>query len=94
MTCPTEPDFAMIYLTLRVLFWDLTIAVGDVVTDLVQGVALLTSEGTAVYGIITLAICWLPGFPAAIHLVSMYRNKLEWRKTLLFAFLLGTDMQL
>lgn len=71
------------------LFWDLVIVGGDVVTDILQGVALLTTDGMATYGIITLAICWLPGFPAAIHLLSMYRNKLEWEKTLLYAVLLG-----
>ena len=40
------------------------------------------------FGIITLAINWLPGFTAAIHLLSMYRNQLHWRKTLIYAVLL------
>ena len=37
------------------------------------------------YGIATIAINWLPGFAAAIHIVSMYRTQLPARKTLLYA---------
>ena len=45
----------------------------------------------ATYGAVTLAICWLPGLPAAVHLLSMYRNRLQWSRTLLYALLLSKD---
>ncbi len=76
------------FLTLKVLFWDLVICIGDLVSDLAQGIALLTTEDRAVYGIITIGINWVPGAAASIHLLSMYRHELPWQKTLLYAALL------
>ena len=58
---------------------------------LYQGAQLLGTEGMATYGAVTLAICWIPGLPAAVHLLSMYRNRLEWSRTLLYALLLSKD---
>ena len=48
----------------------------------------------ATYGAVTLAICWVPGLPAAVHLLSMYRNRLEWSRTLLYALSLSKDSKL
>ena len=56
---------------------------------LYQGAQLLGTEGMATYGAVTLAICWIPGLPAAVHLLSMYRNRLRWSTTLLYALLLS-----
>ena len=33
----------------------------------------------------------LPGLPAAVHLLSMYRNRLRWSRTLLYALLLSIN---
>ena len=61
---------------------------------LYQGAQLLGTEGMATYGAVTLAICWIPGLPAAVHLLSMYRNRLEWSRTLLYALSLSKDSKL
>ena len=76
------------YLTIKVLFWDIGIALGDTITDFCQAIALMSNEGKEIYGIITLAINWVPGIPAAVHLMSMYREQLPWQKTVLYATLL------
>ena len=51
------------FLTLKVLFWDIGITVGDTITDYCQGVALLLTPDLWIYGVITLALNWLPGIP-------------------------------
>ena len=48
---------------------------------------MFMTEGKEIYGIITLSINWIPGIVAAIHLLSMYRNRLPWHRVLLFALL-------
>ena len=76
--CLQDPDTGPVpalfsYLTIKVLFWDIGVSLGDTITDFCQGLALLFTPGKEVYGIITLAINWVPGIPAAVHLFSMYR---------------------
>ena len=51
-----------------------------------QGVELLLNEEIPnVYGIITIAINWLPGVVAATHMISTYRTKLPARNTVSIA---------
>jgi hypothetical protein len=74
------------------LFWDILISFLDTVSDFAQGVVLFSMPEKRLFGIVTLAINWIPGIPAAIHLVSMYRMQFPWYSTLLYAFLLiGND---
>lgn len=58
-----------------------------------QGVALFWTPEKSVYGVVTLAINWIPGIPAAIHLISMYREDFPWYSTLLYAALLIGELQ-
>ncbi|XP_059083079.1 uncharacterized protein LOC131880454 [Tigriopus californicus] len=76
------------YLTIKVIFWDLLIAVGDLVSDLYQGTTLLTNNDTRVFGAIALSINWIPGIVAVIHFLSMYRLKLTWPQVLIYVMLL------
>ena len=53
-----------------------------------QGYSLCTSDAQPEmwqYGIATIAINWLPGLAAAVHIVSMYRTQLSAKTTLLCA---------
>ncbi len=72
----------------RILFWDILISFLDTVSDFAQGVVLYSTPEKRLYGVLTLAINWIPGIPAAIHLVSMYRTEFPWYCTLLYAALL------
>ncbi len=72
----------------RILFWDILISFLDTVSDFAQGVVLYSTPEKQLYGVFTLAINWIPGIPAAIHLVSMYRTEFPWYCTLLYAALL------
>ena len=73
---------------LRILFVDLLIVCCDLVSSLLQGYALLSTEGKRVFGLITFGINWIPGFVAAIHLLSVYRLELPWYRAIFFAILL------
>ena len=70
------------------MFWDILISFLDTVSDFAQGVALFWTPEKRVYGVVTLAINWIPGIPAAIHLLSMYRQEFPWYSTLIYAGLL------
>lgn len=76
------------YLTIKVLFWDLLIALGDLVSDMYQGATLFTSSDTKIYGAIALGINWIPGIAAAIHFMSMYRRHFPMTHVLLYATVL------
>ena len=76
------------FITLKVFLWDLTISVGDVVSDFLQGYTLFNTPGKKVYGAISLGINWIPGLAASIHLISMYRSKLPVQKVILYALIL------
>ena len=58
---------------LKIIFLDIGISLGDVVTDLVQGLSLIF-EGdwglapTAHYGAMVVLTCWLPGPLTLLHL--------------------------
>ncbi len=85
-----DPGFGLVNLfALKVLFVDALISLGDVASDFAQGLALLRTDGLEVFGLITVAINWLPGVVAAVHLVSMYRTRHHWRWILLWA---GTQL--
>ncbi len=90
-TAAKHPGFGLINLfTLKVLFIDVPIALGDVVTDFAQGVALVTKDDADYrqFGMIILAVNWLPGVVAAAHLISMYRSTMSFRKVALRALAL------
>ena len=76
------------FFALRILFIDLLIACCDLASGFIQGYALISTEGKAVYGFITLGINWVPGIVAAIHVLSVYRRELAWYRAILFALLL------
>ena len=56
-------------------------------TDTAQAAALIM-EGKVTNGLITLGINWIPGFIAAIHLISVHRRDFKWYMTILYAVLL------
>ena len=50
-----------------------------------QGIDLIfdnTGRSTWQYGILTIAVIWIPGFVAAIHIMSMYRHHYTASKTI------------
>ena len=54
-----------------------------------------SERSTWKYGILTIAINWIPGFVAAIHIIAMYRHRYSPSKTitaagkyLLYSFLI------
>ena len=73
------------FFTLRILFFDLLISVGDVATDFYQAWNLYTTSDLQTYGIITFAINWLPGLVAAIHCISVKRDIFGAKKTIMWA---------
>ena len=67
---------------LKILLVDIGISLGDVVTDLVQGLSLIFESDwdlapTAHYGVLVLLTCWLPGPLTILHL-SLHHRSLAW----------------
>ena len=66
----------------KILLIDIGISLGDVVTDLVQGVSLIYGTDwevapTAHYGVLVLLTCWLPGPLTILHL-WLHQRSLAW----------------
>ena len=60
-------------------------------SDITQGLSIIFQEkheNKELYGFVSLGILWLPGIPAAIHYLSIYRMKLEWYWAVIYAFLI------
>ena len=67
---------------LKIIFLDIGISLGDVVTDLLQGLSLILEPDwslapTADYGVLVLLTCWLPGPLTILHLCLHHRS-LAW----------------
>ena len=65
---------------LKTLFLDIGISLGDVLTDLAQGINLIFDSNwniqwtTFHYGLVVIGIVWLPVIPVFIHIMT-FRNK-------------------
>ena len=83
-------------LTLRVLFIDILLIICALISDFVQATSILSENmknhehlnWDIKYALAAYAIIWLPGIPAAIHYLSVFRHKLVWYKSLSNAFLI------
>lgn len=80
------------FFTLKVLFFDVFITIGDVVSDFAQALALFNSKSektltgeTWIYGLVSMVVIWLPGVVCAIHIISMYRYKWSAKRTIAYA---------
>ena len=73
------------FVTLKTLFIDLVVQLGDLGSDFAQGYTLIINEELFLYGIATYAIHWVPGIVAAIHCVSTKREEYGVRQTLTWA---------
>jgi hypothetical protein len=67
---------------LKIILVDIGISLGDVVTDLVQGLSLIFEADwglapSAHYGALVLLTCWLPGPLTLLHL-SLHHRSLGW----------------
>ena len=67
---------------LKIMLLDIGISLGDVVTDLVQGLSLVfdanwNCSSTAHYGVLVLVTCWLPGPLTLLHFCLHHRG-LAW----------------
>ena len=91
------PLFGLLeFVTLKILFVDLLISIGDVGSDFGFSWQLYKKsieEGDEVlskYAAIVFSINWFPGIVAAIHVLSMYRNKKGQtpRKIIVYALLM------
>ena len=83
-------------LTLRVLFIDILFLICALISDFVQATSILSKNMETHKGInedlrfaiAAYALIWIPGIPAAIHFLSVFRHRLIWYKSLLTAFLI------
>ena len=73
------------FVTLKTLFIDLVVQLGDLGSDFAQGYTLIINEELFLYGIATYAIHWVPGIVAAIHCVSTKREEYGVKQTLAWA---------
>ena len=73
------------FVTLKVLFVDLLVQLGDVGSDFAQGYFLLLNDELFYYGVCTFAIHWVPGVVASIHCISTKRAEYGVTKTLIWA---------
>ena len=73
------------FVTLKVLFVDLFVQLGDLGSDFTQGYFLLINEELFYYGVCTFAIHWVPGVVASIHCMSTKRAEYGVTKTLVWA---------
>ena len=66
---------------LKILFIDIGISFGDLVTDFAQGLNLIFDSNwnilwsTAHYGLLVLAIIWLPSIPMILHILLTRKTK-------------------
>ena len=54
----------------------------DMSSDFAQGILLTLDEKLRTYGLITLAINWLPGIAASIHIMTNFKKDLGTAKAL------------
>ena len=85
----TLSDGILGFITIKVILWDIFITLADITSDFIQGYTLFRTPGKSTFGIISLAINWIPGVVASIHLLSTLRTTThKWHKVVLYALLL------
>ena len=76
-------------LTLKVLFIDIFILLCALICDFVQATNILIGkeeeEGDITFALFSYIIIWIPGIPAAIHYLSVFRHRFVWYKSLIYA---------
>ena len=77
--------FSGVFVTLKIVFVDLLVVCLRLSSEFSQGYSLFINPETSIYGIVTFCIIVVPGIPAAIHLLSVYRREWIWYKTILYA---------
>ena len=82
MACNTK------LLTLRIIFFDILLVVCNLSSDIIQGMAIIYESQKFKYGLIACGIMWIPGVPATIHYLSVFRLKMTWYQVILYAVLL------
>ena len=75
-------------LTLRIIFFDMLLVVCNLSSDIIQGMAIIYESQKFKYGLIACGIMWIPGIPATIHYLSVFRLKMTWYQVILYAVLL------
>ena len=78
--------FSAAVVNLKILFVDVLISVSRLISEFGNGYALLLTNDTREYGFISFGISMLPGFIAAIHVLTHYRMKWNFQKTIIAAF--------
>ena len=64
---------------LKIIFFDIWVSLGDALTDFAQGIHLMTDNTLSrrpdsfKYGLVVLAVIWIPGFVAIIHMLAHHR---------------------
>ena len=74
----------LVTISLTILAYSTFLSFVDVSSDYVQGFILYQDPELCLYGLITIAINWIPGIVASLHLVSYHRHELGTKKTLLW----------
>ena len=74
------------FLTLKILFVDLFVSLGDVISDFAFGFQLIL-QGEWAYASICFAINWFPGITASIYVITMYRHELGPKRAVCYALL-------
>ena len=82
MACNTK------FLTLRIIFFDMLLVVCNLSSDIIQGMAIIYENQKFKYGLIACGIMWIPGIPATIHYLSVFRLKMTWYQVILYAILM------
>ena len=77
--------FGGVFVTLKILFVDLLVVCLRLSSEVTQGYTLFSDADTWIYGIVTFIIIEIPGIAAAVHVLSVYREKWVWYKTILYA---------
>ena len=75
----------MKYLALKILLIDLPISLFDTGSDFYQAYNMWSAKGLENEAIIMFFVNWLPGLVAAIHIISVKRQKYGPKKTLVWA---------
>ena len=79
-------------LTLKVLFIDIFILLCALISDFVQATSILVGKeeekGAIIFALFSYIIIWIPGIPAAIHYLSVFRHRVVWYKSLIYAVLI------
>ena len=74
--------------TLKVLFIDIFVILCALVSDFVQATSIFIGRDDITFALFAYLIIWIPGIPTAVHYLAVFRHRVIWYKSLIYALLI------